>query len=124
MKKNKVKRINFEILLNFVFLDSISDVPQFISTKHGNLQLLDSKGYIYNKERTRGTKTHWDCTGRRKFGCKSRLVTLEGKIVNQTKVHNHLPAEITKKKEFMKQKHTEGTVMIQESLVVEPDLIL
>ena len=110
-------------MLNFVFLDSISDVPQFISTKHGNLQLLDSKGYIYNKERTRGTKTHWDCTGRRKFGCKSRLVTLEGKIVNQTKVHNHLPAEISPKKEFMKQKHT-GTVMIQESLVVEPDLIL
>ena len=117
-----MKRIKFEILLNFVFLDSISDVPQFISTKHGNLQLLDSKGYIYNKERTRGTKTHWDCTGRRKFGCKSRLVTLEGKIVNQTKVHNHLPTEISPKKQLIRQKHI-GTVMIQESLVVEPDLI-
>ena len=85
--------------------------------------MLDSKGYIYNKERTRGTKTHWDCTGRRKFGCKSRLVTLEGKIVNQTKVHNHLPTEISPKKAFIKQKNT-GTVVIQESLVVEPDLLL
>ena len=106
--------------VKFCFLDSISDVPQFISTKHGNLQLLDSKGYIYNKERTRGTKTHWDCTGRRKFGCKTRLATVEGKIVTQKSSHNHLPAELSAKKD---QKHT-GTVMVQESLVLEPDLIV
>ena len=72
----------------------ISDVPQFISTKMGNLQLLDSMGFIYNKDRTIGSKTHWECNGRRKFGCKTRLQTVEGKIIYQSVEHNHLPTEM------------------------------
>ena len=79
---------------DFVFLDLISDVPQFISSKMGNLQLLDSMGFIYIKHRTNGSKTHWECNGRRKFGCKTRLQTVEGKIIRQNVEHNHLHTEM------------------------------
>lgn len=80
--------------IDFVFLDLISDVPQFISTKMGNLQLLDSMGFIYNKDRTVGSKTHWECNGRRRFGCKTRLQTVEGKITFKKVEHNHSPTEM------------------------------
>ena len=60
----------------------------------GNLQLLDSTGFIYNKARIVGYKTHWECNGRRRFGCKTRLQTVEGKIVRQSVEHNHLPTEM------------------------------
>ena len=81
-------------ILNFFFLDLISDVPQFISSKMGNLQLLDSMGFIYIKHRTNGSKTHWECNGRRKFGCKTRFQTVEGKIIRQNVEHNHLLTEM------------------------------
>ena len=89
--------INSETFFDFVFLDAISDVPQFVLTKMGNLQLLDSKGYIYNKCQTPPgitTKVHWECNGRRKFGCRIRVKTIEGKIVSELNLeHNHLPMD-------------------------------
>ena len=71
----------------------------FILSQRGKPQLVDKKGYIYNKERLFMAKTgvprsYWDCGSRRKLECKARR-TMEGVyIVKYIGVHNHPPPEM------------------------------
>ena len=77
-----------------LFLDcSDLDVPQFIVSPRGHYQLVDSRGFIYSKERTIKSKTHWECTYRSTQRTKysARLSTIDLKIVKYSREHNHLP---------------------------------
>ena len=77
-----------------LFLDcSFLDVPQFIVSSRGHYQLVDSRGYIYSKERTINSKTHWECTYRsaQRTKCSARVSTIDLKIVKYKSEHNHLP---------------------------------
>ena len=63
-------------------------------SKRGKPQIVDSRGYIYCKERTHPTgKTYWICIKRHSTKCNARPTTFDGKIVNYNGQHNHLPPE-------------------------------
>ena len=79
-----------------MFLDSILDVADFIVSPRGSTQLLDTRGYIYSKERTSKFKTNWVCTAyspysEKRTKCPVRVGTIDSKIVKFKHEHNHSP---------------------------------
>ena len=74
-----------------LFLDSISETPQFILSKQGKMQLVDSGGYVYYKGSQSNGKTYWKCTSCYKIKCKARFITDDTSlgILKSNKEHNH-----------------------------------
>ena len=89
--------------LNFflLFLDSISETPQFVLSKQGKTQLVDSGGNIYYKHKgsQNNGKTSWKCTSYFKTKCKASFTTDDTSlcVLKSNKEHNHW-AENSKKK--------------------------
>ena len=86
----KVGDCSYEPLYFFLFLDSISETPQFILSNHGKTQLVDSGGYIYYKSNQYNGKTSWKCTSY-KMKCKARFTTddVSLHVLKSNKEHNH-----------------------------------
>ena len=81
------------------------EVGHFIASQKGYPQLMDSRDYIYNKERSITTKkgqvrTYWDCNLRQKTKCKARAITVGVNIVVTKGFHNHTPSEFVTKYKF------------------------
>ena len=82
------------------------EVGQFISSQKGYPKLMDSSGYVYNKERSITAKisgqirTYWDCNLRQKLKCKARATTVGVNIVCTKGFHNHTPSDHGMKYKF------------------------
>ena len=74
-----------------LFLDSISETPQFVLSNHGKTQLVDSEGYVYYKSNQYKGKTSWKCTSCYKLKCKARFTTDDTSlgVLKSNKEHNH-----------------------------------
>jgi hypothetical protein len=75
------------------FSTKILGQGQFVKTKRGNAQLVDFKGFGYNKTKISRLDPHrvfWICTRRRQNKCTSRATT-EGLNIISTGDHNHYP---------------------------------
>ena len=75
--------------------DVLLDTLAHIISKRGKPQVVDSRGYKYSKERDKGLKTFWACVRTHTpVKCRARLTTgIDGKIMNCTGEHNHVPTE-------------------------------
>ena len=62
---------------------------EFIKSQRGNPQLMDTKGYIYNKTKTRRNLEHWECVSRQKMKCHARATTAGIHIIQIKGEHNH-----------------------------------
>ena len=76
---------------SYLFLDSISETPQFVWSKQGKPQLLDSEGYIYYKGSQHNKNTYWYCSSNYKTKCKARFIIDDTSlcVVRYTTEHNH-----------------------------------
>ena len=85
----------FERVLNLL-LDVLLDTLTQIVSKRGKPQVVDSRGYKYSKQRDNWPKTFWICIRTNTLvKCKARLTTgIDGKIINYSGQHNHIPTEI------------------------------
>ena len=75
------------------FSTKILGQGQFVKTKRGNAQLVDFKGFSYNKTKISRLDPHrvfWICTRGRKDKCTSRATT-EGLNIISTGDHTHDP---------------------------------
>lgn len=75
------------------FSTKILGQGQFVKTKRGNAQLVDFKGFGYNKTKISRLDPHrvfWICTKGRKNKCTARATT-EGLNIISTGDHNHDP---------------------------------
>ena len=83
----------FEVLFFLLFLDSISETPQFVLSKQGKTQLVDSGGNIYYKHKgsQNNGKTSWKCTSYFKTKCKACFTTDDTSlcVLKSNKEHNH-----------------------------------
>ena len=85
----------FQRVLN-LFLDVLLDTLTQIISKRGKPQVVDNRGYKYSKERSNlAQKTFWTCVRTHTpLKCKARITTgIDGKIVNCSGEHNHIPTE-------------------------------
>ena len=86
-----------KVFSSLLILDFLLDKPQFVLSKKGNPQLLDSRGYRYIKN-GKGTyndeKIAWYCSSYRKLKCYARVITdiTSQKIVKYNNEHIHPPS--------------------------------
>ena len=76
-----------------LFLDYISETPQFVLSKQGKTQLVDSGGNIFYKHKgsQNNGKTSWKCTSYFKTKCKACFTTDDTSlcVLKSNKEHNH-----------------------------------
>lgn len=82
--------------------ESSSDVtiPRYKQSRQKNLQLLHN-GYIYCRDSHRGPRIYWRCRLFRNGKCGARLITIDDKIVSESRAHTHLPEENQPVKKFL-----------------------
>ena len=84
---------NFWNTFFLLFLDYISETPQFVLSKQGKTQLVDSGGNIYYKHKgsQNNGKTSWKCTSYFKTKCKACFTTDDTSlcVLKSNKEHNH-----------------------------------
>ena len=61
----------------------------FVRSKFGNAKLEDTEGYSYFCSRKRGIRMYWNCSMRRRIGCKVRACTEGFFITKISDTHNH-----------------------------------
>lgn len=76
--------------------DENSEVPRYKQSRQKNLQLLHN-GYIYCRDSNRGVRVYWRCRLFRNGKCGARLITIDDKIVSESRAHTHDPEESDKK---------------------------
>jgi len=71
----------------------IEDVKGYVSSNRGKSYLVDQQGFVYAQNRfdVKTGKVFWRCSLRIKNKCMVNAVTLENKITNRSREHNHLP---------------------------------
>ena len=84
------------VITNLLFVYKLhSYFPIFIV---GNLQLIKSSrgryqlvhnGFIYNTDRQSGQRVFWRCSEYQRIGCRGRVVTVEGQLLEKCSTHNH-----------------------------------
>lgn len=70
--------------------DFSTDSPRYKQSRQNNLQLLHN-GYVYCRDSNRGARIYWRCRFFRNGKCGARLITIENKIVNESRAHTHGP---------------------------------
>lgn len=78
--------------------ESSSDItmPRYKHSRQKNLQLLHN-GYIYCKDSERGSRIYWRCRLFRNGKCGARLITIDDKIVSESRAHTHVAEDSDKK---------------------------
>lgn len=72
--------------------------PRYKQSRQKNLQLLHN-GFIYCRDTNRGNRIYWRCRLFRNGKCGARLITIDDKIINESRAHTHDPEEADKKYE-------------------------
>ena len=99
-----------KLLKNLYFLDSWIDkvklqdfdTGNFIKSQRGNPQLMDTKGFIYNKTKLSRNIQNWECISRQKLKCHAKAQTSGIHIVNIKGGHNHSLPDPYERKETKK----------------------
>lgn len=71
-------------------------VPRYKHSRQKNLQLLHN-GYIYCRDSNRGNRVYWRCRLFRNGKCGARLITINEKIISESRAHTHDPEESDRK---------------------------
>ena len=81
------------LILIFADFQYIEDVKGYVSSNRGKSYLVDQQGFVYAQNRfdVKTGKVFWRCSLRIKNKCMVNAVTLENKITNRSREHNHLP---------------------------------
>lgn len=81
-------------------IDSISDMsmPRYKQSRQKNLQLVHN-GFTFCRDSSRGNRAYWRCRFFRNGKCGARLITIDDKIVSESRSHTHDPEEYEKKYE-------------------------
>ena len=82
--------------------ESSSDVtiPRYKQSRQKNLQLLHN-GYVYCRDSIRGSRIYWRCRLFRNGKCGARLITINDKIISESRAHTHIPEESQSPKKFV-----------------------
>jgi len=68
------------------------EVANFVQTRKGSTQLLDSDGYVYKRSSNHGLNLYWSCRNKDKQKCLARAITDQNNFVTAWRgVHNHPP---------------------------------
>lgn len=73
-----------------------SGMPQYKHSRQKNLQLVHN-GYIYCRDSNRGSRIYWRCRLFRNGKCGARLITINDKIISESRAHTHEPEESDRK---------------------------
>lgn len=81
--------------LKFDESDCESLTPRYKHSRQKNLQLLHN-GFIYCRDSNRGNRIYWRCRLFRNGKCGARLITIDDKIVTESRAHTHEPENNSK----------------------------
>jgi hypothetical protein len=75
-------------------VESIYDMnaTRYKQSRQKNLQLIHN-GYTFCRDTNRGNRAYWRCRFFRNGKCGARLITIDDKIVSESRVHTHEPEE-------------------------------
>lgn len=74
--------------------DSIYDMSatRYRQSRQKNLQLIHN-GYTFCRDTNRGNRAYWRCRFFRNGKCGARLITIDDKIVSESRSHTHDPED-------------------------------
>lgn len=91
-KKNRRLYMKEEVEDDFESGSFDLTLPRYKQSRQKNLQLLHN-GYIYCRDSNRGNRIYWRCRLFRNGKCGARLITIDDKIISESRAHTHEPEE-------------------------------
>lgn len=91
-KKSRSLYVKEEVEEDFDGAAFDMSLPRYKQSRQKNLQLLHN-GYIYCRDSNRGNRIYWRCRLFRNGKCGARLITIDDKIISESRAHTHDPEE-------------------------------